>query len=187
MTCCPWVACYYILNKTAAVPTSIRNYILSKGREFERKMLRSQRNSVNTELRFQERKRKIVSNCKIISNTLKSMRHDKNTAPAEDFIMRVRLLYSPCQKNYFLIASAYFTYIMSQILCGHATAWGEFRVRDNCASSHFHQKTVLKSARYKNNWRLALVNSFLFLAFNTNFKQLNMALSMSLISYFTLL
>lgn len=168
MTCCPWVACYYILSKTAAIPTNIRNYILSRGREFERKMLRSQRNSVNTELGFRERKRKIVPNFRIISNTLRSMRHDENTAPAEDFIMRDRLLYSTSQKNYFLIASAYFTYIMSQIRCGHAAAWGVFGVRDNCASSHFHQKTVLKSAHYKNNWRLSLVNSFLFLAFNTD-------------------
>lgn len=61
-------------------------------------MLRSQRNSVNTELRFQERKRKIVPNFRIISNTLKSMRHDEKMAPADDFIMRDRLLYSTSQK-----------------------------------------------------------------------------------------
>jgi len=69
------------------------------------------------------------------------MRHDKNMAPAEGFIMRDRLLYSLGEKNYFLIASAYFTYIMSQTLCGHVTAWEVFGVRDKRASSHFHQKT----------------------------------------------
>lgn len=62
-------------------------------------------------------------------------------APAEDLIMRDRLLYSLGEKNYFLIASAYFTYTMSQTPCGHVIAWEVFGVRDNCASSHFHQKT----------------------------------------------
>ncbi|GAB0197515.1 hypothetical protein GRJ2_002216800 [Grus japonensis] len=52
---------YYILNKTATIPINVRNYILSKGGEFERKMLRTLRNSVNTELRFQGRKEKTVS------------------------------------------------------------------------------------------------------------------------------
>jgi len=89
-------------------------------------MLRSQRNSVNTELRFQRRKRKVVSNFSVILNTLKGVRHDKNTAPAEDFIIRNSLLYSLGQKNDFLMASACFTYIMSQTMCGRATAWEHF-------------------------------------------------------------
>lgn len=36
---------------------------------------------------------------RVISNTLRSMRHDKNIAPAEDFIMRDRLLFSLGEKK----------------------------------------------------------------------------------------
>lgn len=57
--------------------------------------------------------------------------------------MRDRLLYSLAEKNYFLIASAYFTYIISQTLCGHVTAWEVFGVRDSCASGHFTRKLSL--------------------------------------------
>lgn len=78
---------------------------------------------------------------RVISNTLRSTRHDKNIAPAEGFVMRDRLLFSLGEKNCFLIASAYFTYIMSQTQCGHVTAWEVFGERDSCSSSHFHQKT----------------------------------------------
>lgn len=36
---------------------------------------------------------------RVISNTLRGMRHDKNMAPAEDFIMRDRLHYSLGEKK----------------------------------------------------------------------------------------
>lgn len=116
MTCCPWTACYYILNKTAMIPTNVGNSILSEGRELERKTLRTQWNSVNSELRLRRRKGRWYPTLRVISNTLRSMRHYKNMAPEEDFVMRERLLYSLGEKNYFLIASVCFTYIMSQTL-----------------------------------------------------------------------
>lgn len=63
------------------------------------------------------------------------MGQDENMAPAEDFLMRDRLL---CWgKNYFLIASDCLTYVMSQALCGQITVWEEFGVRDSCASGPF--------------------------------------------------
>lgn len=63
------------------------------------------------------------------------MGQDKNTAPAEDFLMRDRLLSEG--KHCFLIASAYFTYRMSQTLCGQITVRGGFGVRDSCASGPY--------------------------------------------------
>lgn len=69
---------------------------------------------------------------------LEIMGQDKNMAPAEDFLMRDRLLGEG--KNYFLIASAYFTYVMSQTLCGQITVWEGFGVRDSCASGLYRKQ-----------------------------------------------
>lgn len=71
--------------------------------------LRAQENCSDSQ-QYQEY---ILSKTRVISNTLKGLRHDKNTALEEDFIVRKNLLYSLGQKNDFLMAPACFTYIIS--------------------------------------------------------------------------
>lgn len=107
---------------------------------------------MKAEFKFKKRKGETVSNFKGVFKYLGSMRHDKNTAPVKDFIMRDRLLYSLDEKNCLLIPSAYFTYIMSQTQCGRVTAWE-------------WGKAVLPVI-----FARTLLYSVMVLAFNINFK-----------------